>query len=142
MPTPTSVQAFGDQLVGAMGDSVEANRNAAADALGTLTKLVGERAMAAKIDALDDVRKAKVREAMEKATVKAKPGKAPPPAAAPKPVQAASVPNAAKPAPPAFSSAPSLKREAPESKPVTAPRGPPARLLVSVDLCLNVRQRV
>ena len=144
IPSPTSVQPLGDQLVAALGDSVEANRTAAAEALGTLAKLVGERAMAAKIDSLDDVRKAKVKEAMDKATIKAKPAKGGPPASQPK-VAAAPAPKVSKPMPRIVAAA--LKKEdavptavKPPASPKPsapsssgggpAPRGPPARLMV------------
>ncbi|KAI6106429.1 armadillo-type protein [Pisolithus croceorrhizus] len=67
-------------------DSFEGARNEAATCLGTLMKMVGERPLNAVMEGLADVRKSKVREAYEKATVKCKTGagggppKAPPPA--------------------------------------------------------------
>ncbi|KAI6109163.1 microtubule associated protein [Pisolithus croceorrhizus] len=67
-------------------DSFEGARNEAATCLGTLMKMVGERPLNAVMEGLADVRKSKVKEAYEKATVKCKTGagggppKAPPPA--------------------------------------------------------------
>jgi cytoskeleton-associated protein 5 len=60
-------------------DSFEGARNEAAAALGTLMRMVGERPLNAIVDGLPDVRKSKVKEAYEKATVKAKVGASGPP---------------------------------------------------------------
>ncbi|SGZ22076.1 BQ5605_C022g09426 [Microbotryum silenes-dioicae] len=63
-----------DQLIAvlslALADSAEPVRIAAAEALGYLMKVCGERAMGGKIEELDDLRKAKVKEAYEKAETK------------------------------------------------------------------------
>lgn len=83
-------------LVDAMGDGSADVRNAGAQGLGTLMKLVGERMMNQYLEQLDDIKKAKVQEEYKTAEVKAKMG----PAAAPK-----------KPAP--MAAAPALKARAP-----------------------------
>jgi cytoskeleton-associated protein 5 len=83
-PTPISpgdIKPVSEQLAGLMEDSFEGARNEAANCLGTLMKMVGERPLGAVMESLADVRKAKVKEAFEKATVKAKAGGGPPKAA-------------------------------------------------------------
>lgn len=108
-------------------DSHEGARNEAAVCMGTLMKMVGERPLNAVVDSLADVRKAKVKEAYEKATVKCKSG-APAP---PKPVASAPAPSSKK-AP----SKPTAKAVQPngdtETEPAKKPAAkPPARLTVS-----------
>lgn len=49
-------------------------RTAAAEGLGTLIKIVGDRPMTATMEQLDDIRKTKVKEFAEKAEVKCKAG--------------------------------------------------------------------
>lgn len=66
-----------------MEDSFEGARNEAANCLGTLMKMVGERPLGAVMESLADVRKAKVKEAFEKATIKAKAGGPKPPSKTP-----------------------------------------------------------
>ncbi|KAI0082692.1 ARM repeat-containing protein [Panus rudis PR-1116 ss-1] len=82
---PAQIKPVSEALAGLLEDSFEGARNEAAICLGTLMKMVGERPLNALMDSLADVRKAKVKEAYEKATVKCKAGsggppKAPPPA--------------------------------------------------------------
>ena len=82
-----------------MEDSFAGARDEAAMCCGTLMKMVGERPLNPVMDGMADVRKAKVKEAFEKATVKCKAGGGPPkppPAAAP----AAAPKKKAKPSPP------------------------------------------
>jgi hypothetical protein len=70
-------------------DSFEPVRTAAAEGLGTLMKIMGERPMTATMEQLDDIRKTKVKEFAEKAEVKCSAGatsalaKAPAPSKAP-----------------------------------------------------------
>ena len=45
--------------------------------MGTLMKIIGERALAPQMEAMDDLRKAKVKEFFDKAVVKCKVGSAP-----------------------------------------------------------------
>ena len=84
-PQPAQVKPLGESLAVLLGDGTESVRIEAAGALGTVMKIVGERAMNPVVEPLDDLRKTKVKEAFEKATVKCKAGApAPPkPAAAP-----------------------------------------------------------
>lgn len=127
MPPP-QIKPVSESLAALLEDSVEGARNEAATCLGTLMKMVGERPLNALMDGLADVRKAKVKEAYEKATVKCKAGGAPkpaPPAAKEAPKKK---PLAAKKVEPP-TDMPLADEEAPppELKPM---KKPPARLLV------------
>ena len=100
--------------------------------MGTLMKMVGERPLNAIMDSLADVRKAKVKEAYEKATVKCKAGGVPkpaqPPAKEPPKKKATPAVSAPKPAagPPTDEPGGELLSSI-ENKPL---KKPPARLLV------------
>ncbi|GAA5992452.1 hypothetical protein JCM10908_000823 [Rhodotorula pacifica] len=127
-------------------------RAAAADALGTLLKVVGERAFNALAGDMDPLRKEKVTEAAEKAVTKCKNGIAPgggagsagingggrAPAAVPSraapPAAAASKPRPRPPPPSNKENAPPPRASAFDEQPTPptpkpAARGPPARLL-------------
>lgn len=111
-----------EALATLLEDSFEGARNEAASCLGTLMKMVGERPLNALMDGLADVRKVKVKEAYEKATVKCKAGgppKPPPPAAKEPPKKKA----------PAAKKAEPVEEDVvvEEKKPL---KKPPARLLV------------
>ncbi|TFY63988.1 hypothetical protein EVJ58_g2914 [Rhodofomes roseus] len=125
---PAQVKPVSEALAPILEDSVEGARNEAAACLGSLMKMVGERPLTALMEGLADVRKAKVKEAFEKATVKAKVGaapRAPPPAAKEPPKKApAKKAGASKPSAPAPAEDDVLG--ATENKP---PRKPPAKLL-------------
>ena len=71
---PGQTKPLSEQLATLLEDSSEGARNEAATALGTLMRMVGERPLNVIMDGLPDVRKSKVKEAYEKATVKAKAG--------------------------------------------------------------------
>lgn len=74
-PVQTSqIKTLTDPLAVLLEDGFEGARNEAAACLGLLMKMVGERPLNALMDGLADVRKAKVKEAYEKATVKCKTG--------------------------------------------------------------------
>lgn len=99
----TDIKPLSDCLVQGMEDSFEPVRNAAAEALGTMVKMMGERPMTATMERLDDIKKAKVNAYAQTATVRCSgtsgPAAAPParkaaPATAPPRIVAA----AAKPA--------------------------------------------
>ncbi|GAA6034227.1 hypothetical protein JCM8097_003793 [Rhodosporidiobolus ruineniae] len=137
---PGLVEAFKKTLE----DSDAAVRAAAADVLGTLSKVVGERAFNALVGEMDPLRREKVKEAEEKAVVKCKggvaaggpagkaaPGARAPPAAAAKPkaVARAPPPKAEK-----ENARPSPALDDGGFEPLSAPsgppkRGPPARLM-------------
>jgi len=82
-------------------------RDCAAEAMGTLMKIIGERAMNPHMDGLDEIRKTKIKEFFETAQVKAK--------EKPKPV---APPPTAKGPPRKLGAKPGLKKKAP---PVAAP---------------------
>ncbi|OCH95523.1 ARM repeat-containing protein [Obba rivulosa] len=133
LPAP-QVKPLSEALASLLEDSFEGARSEAAVCLGTLMKMVGERPLNALMDSLADVRKAKVKEAYESATVKAKAGaSAPPKPTAPEATKEPPKKKAAPPKPAQASSSPpgSMPSEeellAPlENKPV---KKPPARLL-------------
>ncbi|RKU43352.1 stu2 protein [Coniochaeta pulveracea] len=65
-----------------LSEGSEALRSGGAEVLGTVMKIIGERAMNPHLEGLDDIRKTKIKEFYETAEVKAKEKpKAPPPAA-------------------------------------------------------------
>lgn len=109
-----------------LAESSPALRDGGAEILGTVMKIIGERAMNPHIDGLDDIRKTKVKEFFETAEVKAKekpkPAAAPPKAApAAKKVVAGKRPVAKKAAP---TPAPSAPAPAAEPAPATTPARP------------------
>ena len=124
---PTQIKSLTDPLAVLLEDSFEGARNEAAVCLGTLMKMVGERPLNALMDGLADVRKAKVTEAYDKATVKCKAGSGgppkPPAAKEPSkkkpPVKAAEAPEPPKPP----SAAEDGLQDGPSKKPVGKPPG-------------------
>ncbi|PTB63182.1 ARM repeat-containing protein [Trichoderma citrinoviride] len=81
-----------------LSESSPALRDGGAEILGTIMKIIGERAMTPNLEGLDDIRKTKIKEFFETAEVKAKekpkPVPKPAPAAAPKKVVGAKKPAA------------------------------------------------
>lgn len=65
-----------------LAESSEGLRSGGAEVLGTIMKIIGERAMNPHLEGLDDIRKTKIKEFFEKAEVKAKDKPKPPPAPA------------------------------------------------------------
>ena len=112
------VKPMAESLAVLLEDGFEGARNEAATCFGCLMKMVGERPLNATMDGLQDMRKAKVKEAFEKAVVKCKAGAAAPSRAPDAPVKKG-VPKVLLPdeveAPPAKKSAPTAK---PPAKPV------------------------
>lgn len=87
-PAKGDIKPIAESLIILLGDSFEPIRASAQEGLGILMKIIGERALNPFLEPVDDIKKAKVKEAFEKATVKCKAGgSAPPkpPAAAPPP---------------------------------------------------------
>ena len=123
---PAQVKPTSEAIAVLLEDSYAGARDEAANAFGTLMKMVGERPLGAVMDGLADVRKAKVKEAHEKATVKAKAGSGNPP----KPAPATSKGPAKK--VPAVAAKKEELPPPPEGDDATMPekksRGPPARL--------------
>ncbi|OLN87603.1 Spindle pole body component alp14 [Colletotrichum chlorophyti] len=113
-----------------LSESSEGLRSGGAEILGTVMKIIGERAMNPHMEGLDDIRKTKVKEFFETAEVKAKEKpKAPPPAAKPPAGPPKRLVGGKKPAgvkkpamPPAATSAPPPA----DPDPVSPPRAKPA----------------
>lgn len=136
--SPTPIQAgqikpLSEQLATLLEDSFEGARNEAATALGTLMKMIGERPLNAIMDGLPDVRKSKVKEAHEKATVKAKAGAPGPPKPSGPPTKAPQKKPGPKKAPPKEEPPASASEETPDAfnGPPKAVKKPPARFTVS-----------
>lgn len=107
----TDLKPLADALLSGIEDSFEPVRSAAAEGLGTLSKILGERALGPTLEGLDDIKKAKVKDFAEKAEVKYRPGARGPAAGA----SAAAKPIAPRP----VAAAPQPK---PQAKPVSEQR--------------------
>jgi protein STU2 len=86
VPQKPEVKSIADAGTKALTESTEVMRAGGAEILGTLMKIMGERAMGPYLDGLDDIRKTKIKEFYETAEVKAKDRPkpvAPPPKAVP-----------------------------------------------------------
>ena len=123
---PPQVKLVSEALATLLEDSYAGARDEAASAFGTLMKMVGERPLAAVMDGLADVRKAKVKEAYEKATVKAKVGASAPPKPPPKAPSKKGVTKKEEPPPVPEVESPPAEDDTPG--PDKKARGPPARL--------------
>ena len=121
-----------------LSESSEALRSGGAEVLGTIMKIVGERAMNPLMDGLDEIRKKKIKEFYDKAEIKAraKPAK-PPPAPAAKALPADGPKKVVRRGPPGTKKPPVIAppEPAPEPAAVTAPQptsrpgpGPTSRL--------------
>ncbi|KAF3939910.1 hypothetical protein ABW19_dt0201686 [Dactylella cylindrospora] len=71
-PSKPEAKLISENATKLLADTLEATRTAAAEAMGTLMKIMGERAMNPFMDGLDDIRKSKIKEFFETAQVKAK----------------------------------------------------------------------
>lgn len=95
IPKSAEIKQLCDACTVLLADTAKPVRSAGAEAMGTLMKMIGERAMTPYISDLDDIRKNMITEFCETATVRAKPEKVaapPPPAVAAKaPTQARGV---------------------------------------------------
>ncbi|KAH7312760.1 armadillo-type protein [Stachybotrys elegans] len=126
-PEIASICESGKKL---LSESSQALRDGGAEILGTVMKIIGERAMTPHLDGLDDIRKTKVKEFFETAEVKAKekpkPAPAPPkPAAAPKKIMGGKKPPAKKAAPARPVSPPVVDPPPPTPKPAGSKLGMP-----------------
>ena len=81
-PTKPEVASIAEAAKKLLSESVEGLRAGGAEVLGTVMKIMGERAMGPYLEGLDDIRKTKIKEYFETAEVKAKDKPKPPPAAA------------------------------------------------------------
>ncbi|TIA75270.1 hypothetical protein E3P91_00530 [Wallemia ichthyophaga] len=145
-PTQSEQKDIGAVCTATLEDSFEPVRAASAESLGTLMKIVGERAMNPIVESLDGQRKGKVMEFYEKAEVKAKPGFKPKAAAVSAPALKAAPPKQPAAAPPRKPAAAPAKPPTPQSDPINGfdesaqppkppspvkppTRAPPSRLL-------------
>ena len=87
VPSTPEVKSIAEAGTKLLTESTEAMRAGGAEILGTLMKIMGERAMNPYLEGLDDIRKTKIKEFFDVAEVKAKnkpkPAAPPPKAAAP-----------------------------------------------------------
>lgn len=84
-PSRTETKSIAEAATKLLTESTEATRSGGAEVLGTLMKIMGERAMGPYMEGLDDIRKTKIKEYFDTAQVKAKDKPkpvAPPPKAA------------------------------------------------------------
>ena len=135
-PSKPETKSIAEAATKLLTESVEATRSGGAEVLGTLMKIMGERAMGPYMDGLDDIRKTKIKDYCDAAQVKAKDKPkpaAPPPKAAPAAQKRASTTKKAAPGP-----KPPVKRastpqsdkptaSSPQSKP-PAGKGIPSKL--------------
>jgi cytoskeleton-associated protein 5 len=125
--TPQQVKPVSEALATLLEDSYAGARDEAANAFGTLMKMVGERPLVAVMDSLADVRKAKVKEAHEKASVKTKAGANAPPKPPSKGAPKKAVTK--KEGPPSAPEVESPPAEDDAPSPDKKVRGPPARVV-------------
>lgn len=121
---PAQLKSVSEPLASLLDDGFEGARNEAAICLGTLMKMVGERPLNALLNGLADVRKSKVTEAYEKATIKCKVGGV---ASAPKAALVTESKPASKPTAPKKN----ILEDEPPKKPVAKPS---ARVAVSSNI--------
>ena len=87
-PSKAETKSIADAATKLLTESTEVTRSGGAEILGTVMKIMGERAMNPYLEGLDDIRKTKIKEYFDAAEVKAKDKPkpvAPPPKAAPAP---------------------------------------------------------
>jgi protein STU2 len=72
VPAKQEIQSIVDAAKKLLSESSEVLRSGGAEVLGTVMKIIGERAMNPHLEGLDDIRKTKVKEFFETAEVKAK----------------------------------------------------------------------
>ncbi len=82
-PAKTDIKPLLDVMVALLGESSAPLRESGMEGLGIFMKILGERAMNPFLESVDDIKKAKIKEAYEKATVKCKIGSAAPPPSKP-----------------------------------------------------------
>lgn len=123
-PSKPETKSIAEAATKLLTESTEATRSGGAEVLGTLMKIMGERAMGPYMEGLDDIRKTKVKEYFDAAEVKAKDKPKPvtqPSKAAPttqkRPVAKKTAPGLKKPGP----RAPTPQEEAPPSQYKQAP---------------------
>lgn len=106
-PSKPETKSIAEAATKLLTESTEATRSGGAEVLGTLMKIMGERAMGPYMEGLDEIRKTKIKEYFDAAEVKAKdkpkpvapPPKAAAPAAQKKPMAKKTAPGLKKPGP-------------------------------------------
>ncbi|GLA00673.1 microtubule-associated protein, microtubule dynamics during spindle orientation [Aspergillus niger] len=126
VPAKPEVKSIAEAGTKLLTESTEVNRAGGAEVLGTLMKIMGERAMNPFLDGLDDIRKTKIKEFFETAEVKAK-DRPKPIVAPPKPAPGKKV--VAK--KPALGAKKPAAVAPPVEEPVAAPSPKPARSVPS-----------
>ena len=127
-PTKEETKSIAGAATKLLTESVEATRNGGAEVLGTLMKIMGERAMNPYMENVDNIRKDKIKEYHDAAIVKAKdkPKPAPPPAKAAPAAQKRPAPGATKKGPSGMKP-PAKRVSTPTSdKPAASPTKPAA----------------
>lgn len=81
VPSKSEIQTIVDSAKKLLSESSEGLRSGGCEVLGTIMKIIGERAMNPHLEGLDDIRKTKIKEFFETAEVKAKEKPKPKPAA-------------------------------------------------------------
>ncbi|KAL8917108.1 MAG: hypothetical protein Q9208_008147 [Pyrenodesmia sp. 3 TL-2023] len=134
-PSKPEVKLISEAATKLLTESVEVIRAGGAEVLGTVMKIMGERAMGPYLDGLDDIRKTKIKELCDAAEVKAKDKPkpvAPPPKAAPPPAQKKAATKKPAPAAKKAPAPPSVYASTPQEKasPPKAPtiKGIPSKL--------------
>lgn len=145
-PTKQETASIVEAAKKLLAESSEVLRSGGAEVLGTIMKIIGERAMNPHLEGLDDIRKNKIKEYFEKAEVKAKdkPKPAPAPAArgpppkkivggkkapaAKKVAPAAAPPPAAEPTPPTPRAGPGTKLGMPKPSGLSGLKAPQRRI--------------
>jgi protein STU2 len=82
VPSKQEIASLVESAKKLLSESSEGLRSGGAEVLGTIMKIIGERAMNPHLEGLDDIRKNKIKECFETAEVKAKDKPKPPPAPA------------------------------------------------------------
>ncbi|KAK4225845.1 armadillo-type protein [Podospora fimiseda] len=131
VPSKQEIQTIVDSGKKLLLESTEVLRSGGAEILGTVMKIIGERAMKPHLEGLDDIRKTKVNEFFQTAEVKAKDKPKPPPPApaarapppgAKKPVAKKGPPAGLKKAPPAAAAPPPEPSPPPAPQPAARPK--------------------
>jgi hypothetical protein len=134
VPSKPEQKNIADSSGKLLTDTSAPMRDCAAEAMGTLMKIIGERAMNPYLEGLDDIRKTKIKEFFEAAQVKAKEKPkpiAPPPAAKAPPRKLGAKPGAKGPmkkAAPAAAPPPPVEEYAPPPAAKPAARAIPSKM--------------
>lgn len=83
-PSKPEITSIAESAKKLLSEGTPVLRDGGAEILGTIMKIMGERAMGPHLEGLDEIRKTKIKEYFEIAEVKAKDKPKPPPAAAPR----------------------------------------------------------